>query len=414
MKKSIILSALLSMALLVGCGNSEPNGSASDDGGVTTIEFFQVKSEAVQTFNHLIEKFEEENPTIKVEQNTVPDGMTVLKTRFSTNDIPDVFITYPIEADYVLRANNDYLLDVTDEPFIKKLNEDIQNRYIENDRMYGVALSLNANGVLYNKEIFAEHGVEVPQTWDELLEVMETLQASGETPVIMGSQEPWTSSVFNLNLIAQQFGPEYWESMNAGNETIVGDARWEAAAQKMLDVLGFAQRDYMGTDYAQANSAFANGEGAMYVMGAWVVPALRDMNPNFDEEFGYFPFPQTNNPDENVTISGVDVGLSISADTKHPDEALKFVEFLIDEAQTFADLDGSFSAVEGVEIKDPVLQGLLPNIEAGKVANWPNHYWAGGTAAEADYQSHSQNFFSHQNIEQYLQDLEMMFASYRQ
>lgn len=415
MKKSLFLTVLLSVSLLVGCNSNEESsstGSSNDD--ITTVEFFQVKAEAVQTFNQLIEKFEEENPTIHIEQNTVPDGMTVLKTRFSTGDIPDIFITYPVEADYVLRANNDYLLDVTDEPFIEKVNPDIQDRYIENERMYGVALSLNANGVLYNKQIFQDHNIEIPETWDELLATLEQLEAAGETPVIMGNQNLDQSSIFNLNFIAQQFDPEYWNSLNAGKETLVGDPRWEEAAQKMLDVLPYVQRDHMGTDYDQGNSMFANGEGAMYFMGVWVLPTLRDMNPNFDEEFGYFPFPQTNTPDENITISGVDVGLSIAADTEYREEALKFVEFLIDEAQTFADLDGSFSAVDGVDIQDTVLQGLLPHIESGKVANWPNHYWAGGTAAEADFRSHSQNFFNHQDIDQYLQDLESMFASYRQ
>ncbi|WP_062051553.1 ABC transporter substrate-binding protein [Bacillus sp. JCM 19034] len=414
--KKIILLTLLSIALLTGCGDSDAdsNETASNNSDVTTIEFFQVKPEAVQTFNELIEKFEGEYPNIKVEQNTVPDGMTVLKTRFSANDIPDVFITYPVEADYVLRANNDYLLDITDEPFIEKVNKEIQDRYIENDRMYGVALSLNANGVLYNKEIFEKHGVEVPESWDELLTVMETLQEAGEVPVIMGNQNPDQTSIFNLNFIAQEFDADYWESLNAGNETIVGDPRWEKAAQKMLDVLQYAQDDHMGTDYDQGNTMFANGDGAMYFMGAWVLPTLREMNPNFDNEFGYFPFPQTNNPGENITISGVDVGLSIAANTEYPEESLKFVEFLIDEAQTFADLDGSFSAVEGVEISDSILQGLLPQIESGQVANWPNHYWAGGTAAEADFRSHSQNFFIHQDINQFLQDIEEMFASYRQ
>ncbi|MBM7095940.1 extracellular solute-binding protein [Bacillus sp. H-16] len=412
MRKSFSLLSVMGAALiLAACNNTESPTEGAES--ATTIEFFQVKAEAVNTFDTLIDQFEEENPGIKVEQNTVPDGMTVLTTRFSTGDVPDIFITYPVEQDYVLRANNDYLLDITDEDFIEKINPEIQDRYLVDDRMYGAALSLNANGVLYNKTIFDDHNLEVPETWDGLIEVMEELDANDVTPVIMGNQNVDQTSIFNLNFIAQQFDEDYWERFNNGEENVVGSSEWEEASEKMLEALQYAQRDHMGTDYDQGNDLFANGQGAMYFMGAWILPTLRDMNDNFDEEFGYFPFPQTNNPEENVTISGVDVGLSIAADTDHPEETLKFVEFLIDEAQQFADMDGSFSAVEGVEVNDEILQGLLPHVENDQITNWPNHYWAGGTAAEADFRGHTQNFFNHQDIDQYLEDLDNMFESYR-
>ncbi|SDH98939.1 ABC transporter substrate-binding protein [Alteribacillus bidgolensis] len=420
MKKSFyLLSAGMTALLLSACnggeeaesdGNEDQNGENEE---VAEIEFFQAKPEAVATFDTLIEQFEEENPDIKVEQNSVPDAMTVLTTRFSTGDIPDLFITYPVEEDYVTRANNDYLLDITDEDFIDDINPEIQDRYLEDGRMYGAALSLNANGVLYNKEIFEEYDLDTPETWDDFVASIEYLDEQGETPIIMGNQSIDQSSIFNLNFIAQQFDAEYWEAFNAGEEPVAESPEWQEASEKMLEVIQYAQQDHMGTDTDQANELFANGEGAMYFMGAWVLPTLRDMNDNFDEEFGYFPFPQTNNPEENVTISGVDVGLSIAADTEYPEESLKFVEFLIDEAQQFADMDGSFSAVQDVEVQDEVLEGLSPHVENDQIANWPNHYWAGGTAAEADFRAHSQDFFNHQDIEQYLESLEQMFESYR-
>ncbi|PTL39094.1 ABC transporter substrate-binding protein [Alkalicoccus saliphilus] len=415
MKKSMYLLSCTPFLLLAACGENEEaaSGENGGNGDKAVVEFFQVKPEGVDTFDTLIDQFEEEHPDIEIDQNTVPDGMTVLTTRFSTGDIPDIFITYPVEEDYILRASNDYLLDMTDEEFIEQLNPEIQDRYLEDGRMYGAALSLNANGVLYHKPTFEEHGIDTPETWDEFTAAFETLDAAGETPLIMGNQNVDQTSIFNLNFIAQQFDPDYWERFNNGEETVTESGEWREASEKMLEIIQYAQNDHMGTDTDQANQMFANGDGAMYFMGAWVLPTLRGMNENFDEEFGYFPFPQTNEPEENVTISGVDVGLSVAADSEHPEEALAFVEFLIDEADQFAEMDGSFSAVEGVDVQDPVLEGLAPHVENNQVANWPNHYWEGGTAAEADFRSHSQNFFIHEDIDQYLNDLEAMFESYR-
>lgn len=400
--------------VLAACGSNKGNGSSNSSNGKVSIEFFQSMPEAVSTFDMLIEKFQKENPDIEIQQNTVPEGGTVLKTRFTTNDIPDIFTSIPIEQDYVTRASNDYLLDLTDEDFIDQINPEVQDRFLVDGRMYGAALSLNANGVYYNKKIFKKYNMDIPETWDELTSILEKLKAAGETPVIMSNQWLDQSTVLNLHFVAQKFGPEYWERFNNGEEAIQGNKDWIEIAEKTLEIVQYAQKGHMGTDQDQGNEMFVDGKGVLLFNGSWAIEQLRGMNQNFDEDFGYFPFPQTNNPKENVTISGVDVGLTISADTEHPEEALKFVRFLFEHAQEFADGDFvSVSPVEGVEMKDEMLNGLSPHISNNQTANWPNHYWSGGTAAEADYRAHTQNFFNHKDIDRYLADIETMFEGYR-
>jgi raffinose/stachyose/melibiose transport system substrate-binding protein len=337
-----------------------------------------------------------------------------MTTRFITNDVPDVFSSIPIEEEYVTRASNGYLLDITDEDFINDINPEVQDRFLVDGKMYGAGYSLNANGVYYNKNTFAEHGLEVPETWDELTNILETLDAADETPVIMSNQWLDQSTVLNLHFVAEKFDPEYWERFNNGEESIQGNEEWIEVAEKTLEVVQYAQNGHMGTDQDQGNEMFVDGQGALLFNGSWAIEPLRGMHQDFDENFGYFPFPQTNNPEDNVTISGIDVGLTISADTEHPEEALRFVSFLIEHAQDFVNGDYvSVSAVEGIEITDEVLSGLAPHIDNNQTANWPNHYWRGGSAAETDYRAHTQNFFNHGDIDQYLSDIETMFEGYR-
>ncbi|GAA3323321.1 hypothetical protein GCM10020331_046720 [Ectobacillus funiculus] len=96
-------------------------------------------------------------------------------------------MTYPIEYDYILRVNKGYLLDLTNEEFVKKnIQPEIQNRYLVNGRMYGVALSQNAVGVLYNKDIFTELKLKIPRTWDEFIQIMETIRKAGKQPLFNG------------------------------------------------------------------------------------------------------------------------------------------------------------------------------------------------------------------------------------
>ena len=49
-------------------------------------------------------------------------------------------------------------------------------------RAYGLPKMINYWLVFYNAHVFAEHGLEVPTTWDELMAVAETLSSNGVTP----------------------------------------------------------------------------------------------------------------------------------------------------------------------------------------------------------------------------------------
>mgnify|MGYP002389509651 FL=1 len=52
--------------------------------------------------------------------------------------------------------------------------------------------SVMAASVIYNKAIFAEQGLEVPQTWDEFIAVCDALTEAGITPIYGTFKDPWT------------------------------------------------------------------------------------------------------------------------------------------------------------------------------------------------------------------------------
>jgi raffinose/stachyose/melibiose transport system substrate-binding protein len=86
--KKLMLSLftfVLVLSLLAGCGTDE---QAAD--GTVTLELFSNKSESMETLKALIAKFEEQNPDITIELNTPPEAETVLKTRLTKNDMPDL------------------------------------------------------------------------------------------------------------------------------------------------------------------------------------------------------------------------------------------------------------------------------------------------------------------------------------
>ena len=58
--------------------------------------------------------------------------------------------------------------------------------------------------------------------------------------------------------------------------------------------------------------------------GAWAVPRLRELEPDF--EFEVYPYPIME--DGSVLVINIDTRVSVNADSAHLEEAEKFVEYL--------------------------------------------------------------------------------------
>ncbi|WP_066051173.1 ABC transporter substrate-binding protein [Robertmurraya korlensis] len=407
MKRFLSISSIFILLLLAGCTGNELDQSLKKEDQIE-LEFFSPKPETEVIFNELIQEFEELHPNVTIKQVIVPEPMTVLKARIARGDIPDLFITYPIEQDYKVRADKGYLLDLSNEPFIENIQPTIQNRYLINGKMYGAALTQNAVGVLYNKDHFEELHLSVPNSWDSFVQVLEELQSNGKTALLMPNKDANQASIFNLNLVANEFEPIYWEK---DEFSIVSDPRWREISEKTLTVLSYVQPNSFEDSYYDCNKKFANGEGSMYIMGTWALTMIKKSNPYLN--YGIFPFPASNQKDHHV-LGGVDIGFAISADTKHPEEAKAFLAFLMkkENAQRISDFEGSISAVIGVTSTHKEGHIIREKIANGQVVNWPNHYWAGGTAAESEFREYTAQFYYDQNMDVYLKNLEKMFNRY--
>ncbi|WP_421383608.1 ABC transporter substrate-binding protein [Bacillus salacetis] len=372
-------TAILGASLLAGCGGGD---EASD--GKVKLELFSNKSESINTYKDMIKKFEEENPDIDIELNAPPEAETVLKSRLTKNDMPDV-MSIGGNATYGELARAGVLKDFSDSEIVDK----IQPAYLkmigklvgdEKEGVYGIPYATNANAVIYNKAKFEELGVEVPKTWDEFIAIAEKAKAAGETPIYFTLKDAWTAMI-PWNSIAANAAPEDFASKkNAGEASFQED--YKDVAEKMLTLLEYGHKDNMGKAYGDGNTAFAKGESVMYLQGNWAIPEIKKANPDID--LGVFAMPVTNDPEQNRLVSGVDVLLTSTEGTKHPEEAQKFIEFMLQEenAKTYIDEQAAFSAVEGVYQEDPVMEGIKTNFETGAITSFPDHYYPAGMGAE--------------------------------
>lgn len=369
-KTALFMTGILAFSGLAACSNGE---GASEDGKVE-IEFFQYKTEAKGTFNELIAQFEEENPTIDVVQSNPPDAMTVLKTRIAKRDMPDV-IGMGADVTFKELVDAKAVADMSDSPAL----EGIQPAYVQMlkdvsgaEEVYGVPYAANAVGVIYNKAIFKELGLEVPQTWDEFIAAAEKVKASGKIPFYFTFKDAWTTLPSYNVLAANTQGEDFFKQLNAGETTFTEGHK--EATEKYLKLLENGHANQDGKAYTDGNTAFANGESAMYLQGVWAIPEIKKANPDID--LGVFPFPVTNTPGESKVVSGVDLLLATAATTEHPEEAQKFIEFLTSDevAKEYIAQQNAFSAKEGIVQEDPTVEGLKESFEKGAVVDFPDHY----------------------------------------
>jgi raffinose/stachyose/melibiose transport system substrate-binding protein len=366
------------------------------------LEFFQNKREAVETFDRLIEKFEEENPDINIEQNHVPDAETVLKSRLTRNNIPDIMglggnFTYGQIADAGILKNFDdtsYLANT--QLAYREMLQDLH----EGSSNYGVSYTANANTVLYNKDKFEELGLDIPQTWDQFIAAAETIKENGGTPFYLTFKDAWTIMVPWNSLAANLQGENFIERRKE-NETTFKES-YQKVAERIYKLLDYGQDDIFGFGYSQGNQAFANGESFMYIQGVWAINPILESNP--DLNLGAFALPAVNDADENMLVSGVDTVLTMNKNTDHPEAAEKFIKFLLEKenAQFYIDQQMTFSAVENVFQEDPTVVDLKEYFETGNIAPFPDHYYPSGMQVP----NLIQGFLHEGNVEEFLAELD--------
>lgn len=369
----------LSAAILTGCGS---NGGSSD--GQVELDFFSNKSESIDTYKGLIADFEKQNPNIKIKLDAPPEAETVLKTRLTKNDLPDL-MGIAGNATYGELARAGVLHDFSEEEVTNSIQPayiDMVNRLAGPDEkgVHGLPYATNANAVIYNKAKFDELGLTVPTTWDEFVLALEKAKAAGETPIYFTLKDAWTGMIPWNSLGGNVAGDEFAAQKNEGKASFAEN--YDVPADKMLELLEYGHKDNFGVGYSDGNNAFAKGESVFYLQGNWAIPEILKANPEM--ELGVFAMPVTNDPAQNRLVSGVDVLLTMNEETEHKEEAMKFIEFMMKEetAARYIEEQKAFSAIQNVFQEDPVFEGIKANFESGSLASFPDHYYPAGMGAD--------------------------------
>lgn len=335
LKKKLLLfiNLMLVLALLAACGGQaeSPENAEGSSGKDNTnqdpveISFlYQMDDSRPQAFwDEVIAEFEDKNPGITVKGMTYPnvaEKQDYIKTLYSTGQMPDVTFAGLEDIkliDGVFLEIPEEIYSIFDENAISKDDGKVYTlptaKYIMLD-------------VFYNKDIFAEYNLSPPKTWDEFLQLNQTLKDNGVTPLVEAGQGVSGYMLHNpmMTVMLNEIDPDYPQKLVSGEMKFNGpDVTAIAERFQSLWDKSYYHEGSLSFTAAQKTEEFMQGSAAMMIDGQFSAGRLAEGS---DFTVGWFPLPGVESAEMYPVMYGDDVG--VHADTKHPEEALKLVEFL--------------------------------------------------------------------------------------
>lgn len=389
-KKKLVygLAALLltgcSLTGLTGCGNK------ATAEGRTEIEIVSYKKEAVDTFNKIAARFNETHDDIHLTIDSPNEAMTILKTRFIREDYPDIIVIGG-DMDYSNFLDAGLFADISDLDVLSEtksayLDMDKQLEFIPQDGTYGLPYAANAAGILYNKDMFEQHGWETPETWNEFTALCEQIQSEGVQPLYFGFKDTWTCLAPWNALAVSLADPQLCSQVNNGTTTFT--KAYDETAEKMKALLAYGEPNPMAYSYNDACTAFARGQSAMYTIGSYAISQIKSVNP--DMNIGTFTFPANEKEADNVLNSGIDVQFCVMKSCENKEAAYEVLRFLYrdDTIRTYLSEQGGIACKQGDFPLSSELEGVSPYVASNRMADFQDHHYPSEMSVDAMIQTY--------------------------
>lgn len=380
MKMSKVLSLFLAGTMMVGslAGCSSKEGKKEEDNSSKAPE--EISAELTlwdASWNEnitpgLLEKFNEKYPNIKVNVEFFPsDGMSdKYLTALTSGSGPDLLSINNEWVSTFAMAKGILNLD----EYIKENDYDMSDFYDGaqkgvnyEDSVYALPYRAETHGIFYNTDLFKAAGCEVmPETWEELLPVLEKIS---ETDGVKGIAIPggeWGNTSYQLiNMILCGGG----SILNEDNTKSALDSP-EAikVAEYFVDLYRkekVVPDSIMENDNAAGRTLFSEGKVGCFMSGAYDIAAIQGIDPDLNMATALVPV--FDGCDRKTIFAGWST--AISAHSKNPDAAWLLAEFLAS-PEISVEYSTTFSARKSMQTNekyesDPLLKNLAEAIQYG-------------------------------------------------
>ncbi|ALS25588.1 ABC transporter substrate-binding protein [Paenibacillus sp. 32O-W] len=402
MKKAKWVASMLVLASLLvlsacsgGSGESGANGSGDTSAGgdgkqggqdVKVVSVSNDEGSFVEGLDKVSEALKAYGYSLDV--NTYADTtayQSTLRATLSSPDSPGMFkwwSGYRMES--LVKEN--LLADLTEawETYKEKgVNADLANAFTFDGKVYGLPLAVNYWQVFYNKKVFEANNLQVPTTWDEFLQVAETLKKSGISPIAQTADGRWPGFIWFEELMIK-YDPDLYVDLLEG--------RAKYTDERVVEVMeiwkSLYDKGYFSEPLNWQNtmaSEFANGNVGMFVMGDWYNGVLMGQGLKPGEDYGAFILPPIR-PEAGNNIIFETGALLISEHSKDRDNAIEASKHLFetDVSGTWTSTIGVAPLVPGVQSDNSVINDIMKEVDEKDYRLLPR-YWEGTPTEICEY-----------------------------
>ncbi|MCV2865731.1 ABC transporter substrate-binding protein [Defluviimonas sp. WL0075] len=356
MTKKIVAGLLLSTALM-------STGALAQD--VTlTIESWRNDDLSIWQ-DQIIPAFEAANPGIKVQftPSAPAEYNAVLNSKLDAGTAGDLITCRPFDASLAL-YDGGKLADLSDLAAMVNFSDVAKSAWQTDDgaHTFCVPMASVIHGFIYNKNAFAELGIEVPTTEAEFFAALDKIKEDGTyIPMAMGTNDQWEAATMGYNNI----GPNYWKGEDGRLALIKGEASltdeaWVAPYRQLAKWGAYLGDGYEAQTYPDSQNLFTLGRAAIYPAGSWEISGF---NAQADFEMGAFNPPVANAGDECYISDHTDIAIGLNAASPNAEAARTFLNWVgsAEFASLYANaLPGFFSLNSApVAMQDPLAQEIV-------------------------------------------------------
>ena len=401
MKKAIstILTAAMVAGMMTGCGSAggstdtqESAGSSAGDDQVV-IDVFQNKNEISDTLQAAIDTYEEKNPNVKINLETVggSDYASSLKAKMLGNDPVEIFT---LGGPDDIASYQEYLEPLTDQDWVSHVTAGGVDNVTVDGEVYGLPLAIEGYGLIYNKKIFEAAGIDASTltTYDAIDKAFADLQKqidegklAEEFPVLeaveeYAAKESWIVGLHTNNVALSQ---EFKSAANAFDSKTVAYTYGDQLKDLIdLETKYTSSKDNLSllnsVDYStQVGGGLAIERVAVVQQGNWISSEVSNVSEDVLDNLGILPIPLKGVVEDSIAVGVSNYWCVNSKSSDAEKKAAKdFLNWLYqsDEGKEIVvnnlGFIPAFDNYDNVSISDPLSAEVKRYVDAGKTIPW--------------------------------------------
>ena len=401
MKKAIstILTAAMVAGMMTGCGSAggstntqESAGSSAGDDQVV-IDVFQNKNEISDALQAAIDTYEEKNPNVKINLETVggSDYASSLKAKMLGNDPVEIFT---LGGPDDIASYQEYLEPLTDQEWVSHVTAGGVDNVTVDGEVYGLPLAIEGYGLIYNKKIFEAAGIDASTltTYDAIDKAFADLQKqidegklAEEFPVLeaveeYAAKESWIVGLHTNNVALSQ---EFKSAANAFNSKTVAYTYGDQLKDLIdLETKYTSSKDNLSllnsVDYStQVGGGLAIERVAVVQQGNWISSEVSNVSEDVLDNLGILPIPLKGVVEDSIAVGVSNYWCVNSKSSDAEKKAAKdFLNWLYqsDEGKEIVvnnlGFIPAFDNYDNVSISDPLSAEVKRYVDAGKTIPW--------------------------------------------